>query len=96
VVDNVTASVLDPDWFDPNLNPKMADFSRHYGTAVLPTQPARPEHKGKIEAGVKWSILKNTVYAAQHFRSPENSASSNFKKWQKGSPSASGSSSLQH
>lgn len=55
IVDNLKAAVLDPDWFDPNLNPKMADFARHYGTVVLPTQPARPEHKGKIEAGVKYA-----------------------------------------
>ena len=40
-------------------NPKMADFARHYGTVVLPTQPARPEHKGKIEAGVKYAESKS-------------------------------------
>jgi transposase len=55
VVDNLKAAVLDADWFDPTLNPKMADFAKHYGTVVLPTQPARPEHKGKIEAGVKYA-----------------------------------------
>lgn len=55
IVDNLKAAVLEADWFDPNLNPKMADFARHYGTVVLPTQPARPEHKGKIEAGVKYA-----------------------------------------
>lgn len=55
VVDNLKAAVLNPDWFDPLLNPKMAEFARHYGTVVLPTQPARPEHKGKIEAGVKYA-----------------------------------------
>jgi hypothetical protein len=55
IVDNLKAAVLDPDWFDPTLNPKMADFAKHYGTVVLPTQPARPEHKGKIEAGVKFA-----------------------------------------
>lgn len=55
IVDNLKAAVLDADWFDPNLNPKMADFAKHYGTVVLPTQPARPEHKGKIEAGVKYA-----------------------------------------
>lgn len=55
VVDNLKAAVLDADWFDPSLNPKMADFAAHYGTVVLPTQPARPEHKGKIEAGVKYA-----------------------------------------
>lgn len=55
VVDNLKAAVLEPDWFDPQLNPKMADFAAHYGTVVLPTEPARPEHKGKVEAGVKYA-----------------------------------------
>jgi len=55
VVDNLKAAVLAPDWFEPNLNPKMADFARHYGTVVVPTAPYRPEHKGKVEAGVKYA-----------------------------------------
>lgn len=67
VVDNLKAAVLDPDWFDPNLNPKMADFAKHYGTVVLPTQPARPEHKGKIEAGVKYAqnnAVKGRIFSS--------------------------------
>ena len=55
VVDNLKAAVLAADWFDPELNPKLRDFAAHYGTVVLPTKPARPEHKGKIEAGVKFA-----------------------------------------
>ena len=67
IVDNLKAAVLDADWFDPNLNPKMADFAKHYGTVVLPTQPARPEHKGKIEAGVKYAqnnALKGRTFSS--------------------------------
>lgn len=67
IVDNLKAAVLDVDWFDPGLNPKMADFARHYGTVVLPTQPARPEHKGKVEAGVKFAqnnALKGRTFAS--------------------------------
>ena len=67
VVDNLKAAVLDPDWFDPTLNPKMADFAKHYGTIVLPTQPARPEHKGKIEAGVKY--VQNNALKGRTFGS---------------------------
>jgi len=26
-------------------------FCEHYGTIILPTKPAMPRHKGKIEAG---------------------------------------------
>jgi hypothetical protein len=55
VPDNLKAAVLQADWFDPELNPKLRDFCAHYGTALLPTRPAMPRHKGKIEAGVKYA-----------------------------------------
>lgn len=67
IVDNLKAAVLDVDWFDPGLNPKMADFAQHYGTVVLPTQPARPEHKGKVEAGVKY--VQNNALKGRSFPS---------------------------
>jgi transposase len=51
-VDNLKAAVLQADWFDPEINPKLADFCRHYGLSVLPCRPRRPEHKGKVERGV--------------------------------------------
>jgi len=54
VPDNLKAAVLEADWFDPELNPKLAEFARHYGTVILPTKPAMPRHKGKIEAGVDY------------------------------------------
>jgi transposase len=47
--------VLQADWYDPELNPKLAEFARHYGTAILPTRPVTPRHKGKVEAGVKYA-----------------------------------------
>jgi transposase len=55
VPDNLKAAVLQADWFDPELNPKLCDFCAHYGTALLPTRPGMPRHKGKIEAGVKYT-----------------------------------------
>jgi len=50
--DNLKAAVLHPDWFDPELNPKLAAFAEHYGTVVLPTKPATPRHKGRVERAV--------------------------------------------
>lgn len=55
VIDNMRAAVRRVDWFDPELNPKVRDFAAHYGTAILPTRPGMPRHKGKIEAGVKYA-----------------------------------------
>jgi hypothetical protein len=55
VIDNLRAAVTRTDWYDPELNAKVAEFCQHYGTAMLPTRPAMPRHKGKIEAGVKFA-----------------------------------------
>ena len=54
VIDNLKAAVLHPDWFDPELTPKVQSFCQHYGTVILPTKPYMPRHKGKVEAGVEY------------------------------------------
>jgi transposase len=67
VIDNLKAGVLRADWFDPQLNPKLEEFARHYGTVILPTKPAMPRHKGKIEAGVKYA--QNNAVKGRSFES---------------------------
>jgi transposase len=52
VIDNLKAAVRNPDWYDPDLNPKIQSFCEHYGVTILPTKPRTPRHKGKIESGV--------------------------------------------
>jgi transposase len=67
VLDNLKAGVETPDWFDPELNPKLRSFAEHYGLAILPTRPRMPRHKGKIESGVgyvKGNALKGCVFHA--------------------------------
>ncbi len=46
VIDNLRAAVTNADWFDPDINPKVVAFTRHYGIAILPTNPYTPRHKG--------------------------------------------------
>ena len=67
VIDNLKAGVILADWFDPELNPKLEEFARHYGTAILPTKPVMPRHKGKIEAGVKYA--QNNAVKGRSFTS---------------------------
>ena len=55
VLDNLRAAVTQADWFDPELNPKIEEFGRHYGIAFLPTKPYTPRHKGKVERGVGYA-----------------------------------------
>ena len=67
VIDNLRAAVNKVDWFEPELNPKVVSFCEHYGTVILPTKPAMPRHKGKIEAGIKY--VQANGLAGQQFES---------------------------
>jgi transposase len=63
-IDNLKAAVLQADWFDPELNPKLAEFCRHYGIHVMPCRAATPQHKGKVERGVAY-VRKNAIKGHQ-------------------------------
>ena len=67
VIDNLRAAVKHPDWFDPELVPKLRSFCQHYGIVILPTKPYMPRHKGKVEAGVKY--VQNNALKARKFGS---------------------------
>lgn len=67
VPDNLKAGVLQADWYDPELNPKLEEFARHYGTVILPTKPATPRHKGKVESAVKYA--QNNAVKGRTFES---------------------------
>jgi transposase len=67
VIDNLRAAVTRADWYDPDINPKVEEFCRHYGTVIMPTRPAMPRHKGKVEAGVKYG--QNNALKGRKFTS---------------------------
>ena len=67
VIDNLKAAVTNADWYDPEIHPKLQSFAAHYGTAFVPTKPYTPEHKGKVESGVKYA--KNNGLAGHTFPS---------------------------
>ncbi len=52
LIDNPKTMVRHPDWYDPELNPKVQSFARHYGCVIVPTRVRTPRHKGKVERGV--------------------------------------------
>jgi transposase len=66
-IDNLKAAVKHADWFDPELNPKVEEFARHYGTVIIPTRPYSPQHKGKVERDVNY--LKNNALKGRVFGS---------------------------
>lgn len=67
VIDNLKAAVKNVDWFDPDINPKVLAFARHYGFVIMPTKPRTPEHKGKVESGIKY--VKNNALKGRTFSS---------------------------
>jgi transposase len=66
-LDNLKAAVLHFDWADPELNPKLRDFARHYGTSILPCRPRTPEHKGKVENNIAY--VRKSALAGRSFAS---------------------------
>jgi len=53
VPDNPRALVGQADRYEPQLQSSVHDFARHYGCAVLPARPYRPQDKAKAEFGVQ-------------------------------------------
>jgi len=64
-IDNLRAAVSRADWYEPEINPKLESFCRHYGTVVLPCRVRKPEHKGKVESSVKY--VKNNALKGREF-----------------------------
>jgi transposase len=79
-LDNLRAAVQKADWCDPELNPKLLGFCRHYGCALLPCRPRTPQHKGKTERGIAY--LKSNALRARTF--PSLAAHNEFlRHWEK-------------
>ena len=51
-LDNLREGVIDPDVYDPNLNPLYASMLKHHGVVALPCRPYTPDLKGKVESAV--------------------------------------------
>jgi hypothetical protein len=79
-LDNLKAAVVKSHWAEPDLNPKLAEFARHYGTIILPCLPRTPEHKGKVESGIGY--VKKNALAGRTFESltQENSSLANWER----------------
>jgi transposase len=66
-LDNLKAAVLKADWYDPDITPKLRSFAEHYNLLIMPTRPYSPQHKGKVESGIKY--VQNDVLKGSRFRS---------------------------
>lgn len=53
VPDNPRAMIGEANRYEPEPQRAVAEFAAHYGTAVLPARPYRPQDKAKVEVGVQ-------------------------------------------
>ena len=67
VIDNLKAGVIKADVYDPELNPKLREFAKHYGTCIMPTRVYTPRHKGKVERQVDY--VQNNAIKGRSFKS---------------------------
>ena len=58
ILDNLKEGVLEPDVYDPTLNPLYRDVLAHYGVTALPCRVRDPNRKGKVESGVNHAQRK--------------------------------------
>lgn len=52
VLDNLREGVVQPDIYDPALNPLYRDVLAHYGAIAMPCRVRDPDRKGKVESAV--------------------------------------------
>lgn len=53
VPDQPRALIANPDAYEPVTARLMTELGEHYGVAVLPARPGRPQDKAKVEVGVQ-------------------------------------------
>ena len=69
VLDNLKEGVLEPDVYDPVLNPLYGDFLAHHDVAALPARVRHPDRKGKVESSV--GFAQKTPLRGMRFESLE-------------------------
>jgi transposase len=65
VIDNLKAAVLKTDLDNPTLSVPYTRLARHYGFLVHPCRVRTPEHKGKVENGVRY--VQRSFIAGREF-----------------------------
>ncbi len=61
VPDNLKSGVTKACRYDPDINPSYQQLAAHYGTAIMPARPRKPQDKSKAEVGVQ--IIERWILA---------------------------------
>jgi transposase len=65
LLDNLKAGVIHPNFYEPVLQEQYSEFLAHYSCAGKPCRVRKPEHKGKVESGIKY-LKNNFVKGLEH------------------------------
>ncbi len=62
IPDNLKSSTTRACRYDPDINMSYQQMAAHYGTAIVPARPRKPQDKAKAEVGVqiieRWSLAR--------------------------------------
>ena len=78
VLDNLKEGVLEPEIYDPALNPLYRDFLAHHGVVALPARVGHPDRKGKVERSIGYA--QGTPLKGKRFESLEE-AQAYLDRW---------------
>jgi hypothetical protein len=67
VSDNLKASVITPDLYDPKLNRTYAELASHYGMLVDPARARKPTDKPRVERPIPY--VRDSFFAGRDFPS---------------------------
>jgi len=70
IPDNLKSAIIKASFTDPVANRSYADLAKHYGFQIDPCLPGTPQHKGKVESGVKY--VKNNFIPFRNFKNFED------------------------
>ncbi len=65
IPDNLKSAIIKASFLNPIANRSYADLAKHYDFQIDPCLPGTPEHKGKVESGVKY--VKNNFRPLRQF-----------------------------
>ena len=78
VLDNLREGVVQPDVYDPMINPLYRDVLAHYHVVALPCRVRDPDRKGKVESGI--GHTQKTPLKGQRFETIE-AAQASLDQW---------------